>query len=223
MKASQLFSLPETLPFAQFFKPDDYPWEWVPKIKEALESFNFVAADKREDIPRGVVILGDVFIHPSVILPSHAHIQGPAYIGAHTEIRAGVLIRGNVIVGARCVLGNACEYKNSLLMDDVQTPHFNYIGDSILGTGSHIAAGGVLANLRFDKKNITIRTEREKIPTNLKKLGALLGELAEVGCNAVLQPGTILSKKAIVGPTCAFGGFLGEGQVVMSPRPLLQP
>lgn len=218
MKASDLFILPKSLPFSKYFLRDLSPWEWVTAIAEALSSFDFKNASlpKHQDIPSQLVIEGSVYIHPTVKLPPYGYIQGPAYIGANTELRPGVYIRGNVIVGENCVLGNSCEYKNCLLMDNVQTPHFNYIGDSILGSGSHLAAGVILANLRLDKKPVAVDIGTEKVQTNLKKLGSMIGESAEVGCNAVLQPGTILGRGVLVGSCVALGGFIPEGKRVFS-------
>tara|TARA_B100001248_G_scaffold262723_1_gene261600 strand:+ start:7018 stop:7698 length:681 start_codon:yes stop_codon:yes gene_type:complete len=210
MQACDLFELPSTLPFTDFFKADAAPWEWLPKINEALASFDFSNHQGHSEIPAGVHVTGDVFIHPTVKLPPYAVIEGPTYIGANTEIRPGAYIRGKVIIGEGCVLGNACEYKNCLLMDQVQTPHYNYVGDSILGTGAHLGAGVILANLRLDQKEVAVKTEKGRIDTGLRKLGALMGEGAEVGCNAVLQPGTILGKKSIVFPTLAFSGTLSK-------------
>jgi UDP-N-acetylglucosamine diphosphorylase / glucose-1-phosphate thymidylyltransferase / UDP-N-acetylgalactosamine diphosphorylase / glucosamine-1-phosphate N-acetyltransferase / galactosamine-1-phosphate N-acetyltransferase len=159
-------------------------------------------------LPPGVYVEGDVFIHPSVKLPSHATLIGPAWIGPETEIRPGAYIRGNVIVGARCVLGNSCEFKNCLLLDGVQVPHFSYVGDSILGNKAHLGAGVILSNLRLDQQPISVRIEGAIHETGLRKFGAILGDAAEVGCNAVLQPGTILGRRALVMPTLAFGGYL---------------
>jgi len=218
VRASELFNLPAHFPFQDFFKKNDYPWDWVAQISQALESFNFKEASKREDISHELTVEGNVFIHPNVKLPPYGYIKGPVYIGAHTELRPGVLIRGNVIVGEKCVLGNACEFKNCLLMDSVQVPHFNYIGDSILGTGAHFGAGAITANLRLDHQPVSIKLGKEKISTKYKKLGALVGELAEIGCNAVLQPGTILAPKSAVGPCLPFGGYLDEGKSVFMPR-----
>lgn len=159
------------------------------------------------------MIEGAVYLHPSVRLPAYATIIGPAYIGAGTEIRPGAYIRGNVIVGKNCVLGNACEFKNALLMDGVQVPHFSYVGDSILGSKSHLGAGVILSNLRFDQQEVTVTAKAGKVSSGLTKLGAMLGEGAEVGCNSVLQPGTILGKRALVVPAIAYGGTLAPGQI----------
>lgn len=222
MKALELFLFPESLPFAKYFESDANPWEWVVAIAEALSDFDFKNATGCQNFPKGLVIEGSVFIHPSVKLPPYGCIQGPAYIGAGTELRPGVYIRGNVIVGENCVLGNVCEYKNCLLMDNVQTPHFNYVGDSVLGSGAHLAAGVILANLRLDKKCVTVDVGTEKIQTNMKKLGSMIGEGAEVGCNSVLQPGTILGKNVLVGSCVAVGGFVGEGKRVFAEAPVVR-
>lgn len=216
MKSSNLFTLPENLPFQKIFTEEKFVWEWLPLISVALEQFAFSSHESKKDIPQGVFISGNVYIHPTVKLPAFASITGPAYIGANTEIRPGCFIRGNVIVGEKCVLGNSCEYKNSLLMNNVETPHYNYVGDSILGNKSHLGAGVILANLRLDKKEIKLHLGEGRVPTGLRKFGAILGDQAEVGCNAVLQPGTILGKRSIVMSTLAFGGILPENSVASS-------
>ena len=191
--------------FAPYFPGDVAPWEWLKAIGPALKAYAFPAAPH---VPAGVSIEGLVYLHPSVKLPASATLIGPAWIGEGTEIRPGAFIRGNVIVGARCVLGNSCEFKNALLMDDVQVPHFSYVGDSILGNGSHLGAGVILSNLRLDKKPVTVRLTDATVDTGLRKFGAILGDHAEVGCNAVLQPGTIMGQRALVMPTVAYGGYL---------------
>lgn len=207
MKAVEFFVLPESLAaFAPSFSSQVAPWEWLSAIGPALKAFPFSAA--LPQVPAGVHLSGSVFLHPSVKLPGYATIIGPAWIGPGTEIRPGAYIRGNVIVGAGCVLGNSCEFKNCLLMDGVQVPHFSYVGDSILGNGAHLGAGVILSNLRLDQHTVTVRLPEETVDTGLRKFGAVLGDNAEVGCNAVLQPGTLLGKRALVMPTVAFGGYL---------------
>ena len=207
MKASELFTLPSSLQlFAAAFPAEAAPWEWLKQIGAALKAVSFPATDRT--LPPGVHVEGQVFLDPSVRLPPHATIIGPTWIGAGTEIRPGAYIRGNVIVGANCVLGNSCEFKNCLLMDGVQVPHFSYAGDSVLGSGAHLGAGVILSNLRLDQQPISVRLPGGVFDTGLRKFGAILGDKAEVGCNAVLQPGTILGKRALVMPTMAFGGYL---------------
>ena len=215
MKAGQLFRLPQSLPFSEFFDSEDAPWEWVAKIEKALGWFSFDRPTHEVSRPSGVAVSGSVFIHDSVKLPSHCEICGPCYIGKGTEVRPGAYIRGNVIVGQECVLGNSCEYKNCLLMDRVETAHFNYVGDSVLGSNAHLGAGAVLANVSLNKDEVRVSTPGGRVATGRRKLGALLGEGAQVGCNAVLQPGTILGKGAIVLPAVAFGGNLSENAIAM--------
>lgn len=205
MIASDFFALPPSLAsFAAHFRAEVAPWEWLKTIAAALGA---VPALTRP-VPPGVHIEGAVWIDPSVKLPAYATIIGPAWIGAKTEIRPGAFIRGNVIVGEGCVLGNACEFKNCLLLDRVQVPHFSYVGDSVLGNGAHLGAGVILSNLRLDQQPITVRLASGTHETGLRKFGAILGDQAEVGCNAVLNPGTIMGKRALIMPTTAFGGYL---------------
>jgi UDP-N-acetylglucosamine diphosphorylase / glucose-1-phosphate thymidylyltransferase / UDP-N-acetylgalactosamine diphosphorylase / glucosamine-1-phosphate N-acetyltransferase / galactosamine-1-phosphate N-acetyltransferase len=207
VKASDFFSLPASLSlFAGAFSPDVAPWEWLKRIGPALAAQRFEGGLTR--LPPGVHVEGSVYLHPTVKLPAHATIIGPAWIGAKTEIRPGAFIRGNVIVGEGCVLGNACEFKNCLLMDGVQVPHFSYVGDSILGNGAHLAAGVICSNLRLDQRPIVVQGADANFQTDLRKLGAIVGDNAEVGCNAVLNPGTLLGPRALVMPLVAFSGYL---------------
>lgn len=207
MKASDFFALPTSLAlFARHFRPDVPPWEWLKQIGFALSSItDQPAAIER---PAGVHLEGKVWIHPSVKLPPFATIIGPSWIGPNCEIRPGAFIRGNVIAGEECVLGNACEFKNCLLMDGVQVPHFSYVGDSILGNRAHFGAGVICSNLRLDQQPIVVRTETESYDTGLRKFGAIVGDKAEVGCNAVLNPGTLLGPRSLVTPAIAFSGHL---------------
>jgi NDP-sugar pyrophosphorylase family protein len=207
VKASDFFALPPSLArFAKFFPAGAAPWDWIKQIGTALEAADFGASEAR--IPAGVHIEGRVWLHASVKLPAHATIIGPVYIGAKTDIRPGAFIRGNVIVGEGCVLGNSSEFKNCLLLDGVQAPHFNYVGDSILGNGAHLGAGAICSNLRLDQGEVTVRLPNETVKTGLRKFGAILGDKAEVGCNAVLNPGTLLGPRSLVMPAMAFGGVL---------------
>ena len=212
MKAGDLWKFPENLPFRDFFEKEAAPWEWLPKVREALTEFIFPSGQGLS-IPPGLIVTGDVFFSEGLKLPPYGLIEGPAYIGPECELRPGVFIRGNVIAGRGCVLGNSCEYKNCLLMDGVQTPHYNYVGDSILGNGAHLGAGVILSNLRLDQQEVIVKTPEGSIRTGLKKLGGILGDGAEVGCNTSLQPGTILGRHAAVFPGIAYGGYLAEGMM----------
>lgn len=207
MQAAELFSLPPSLQaFAEYFRAEAAPWDWVKQIGPALKAHRFASAQPK--VPAGVHLEGCVHLDPTVKLPSYATIIGPVWIGARTEIRPGAFIRGNVIVGEDGVLGNACEFKNCLLLDRVQVPHFSYVGDSVLGNGAHLGAGVICSNLRLDQREVEVRLADGQAKTGLRKLGALLGDEAEVGCNAVLQPGTILGRRALVLPLTAYSGYL---------------
>ena len=215
MHAAEFFALPPTLAhFAPHFRSDVVPWEWLQEIGPALaEALAGIAVEQR---PPGGQISGTVFIHPSVSVPRTATIIGPAWIGPDTEIRPGAFIRGQVIAGRGCVLGNSSEFKNCLLLDGVQVPHFSYVGDSILGNRAHLGAGAILSNLRLDRKPVAVRWPGGTVETGLRKFGAILGDEAEVGCNAVLNPGTILGRRSLVMPAMAFGGWLPANTIAKS-------
>jgi NDP-sugar pyrophosphorylase family protein len=223
LKASDFFALPGSLDaFRAFFAADAAPWDWLAQIGPALAAHRFGPAPK---VPSGVHLEGPVHLGAGVTLPAYATIIGPAWIGAGTQIRPGAFIRGNVIAGERCVLGNASEFKNCLLMDGVQAPHFNYVGDSVLGNRSHLGAGAICSNLRLDQKSVVIHAPAGAVDTGLTKFGAILGDGAEVGCNAVLNPGTLLGPRSLVMPAIAFGGVLAPStiarvrqQVTLVPR-----
>ena len=224
LKASDFFALPDSLSgFRSFFGGDAAPWEWLGQIGRALAAHRF--GPKHPAMPAGVHIEGPVHIDPSVSLPSHATLIGPVWIGARTEIRPGAFIRANVIVGEGCVLGNSSEFKNCLLMDGVQAPHFNYVGDSVLGNRAHLGAGAICSNYRLDHRAVVIHLPSGSVDTGLRKFGAILGDEAEVGCNAVLNPGTLLGPRSLVMPAMSFGGVLAAGtiarvrhQVTLVPR-----
>lgn len=197
--------------FAAQFSEDVAPWEWLKVIGAALAEISDEPGGTV--FPAGVHVEGKVWVHPTVKLPAYATLIGPAWIGARTEVRPGAYVRGNVIVGEDCVLGNSSELKNCVLMDRVQVPHFNYVGDSILGNRAHLGAGAICSNLRLDQQPIVVRGAEADFATGLKKFGAIIGEGAEVGCNAVLQPGTLLGRRALVMPLTAFGGILAANTI----------
>lgn len=209
--ASQLFqSLPANGLFEDHFFLEQPVHQWVSQIRPALmQFFKQCPVDQRifSSIPPGITLLGDVFIGKNVTLPPWGYIEGPTYIADGCQLRPNVYIRGQVIVGEGCILGNACEFKNALLLDHVQAPHFNYVGDSILGSHAHLGAGCILSNLRFDRQTVRMQAlSGKKWDTGLQKLGGLLGDYAEAGCNAVLQPGACLFPNAKVFPCEAFRG-----------------
>ena len=157
-------------------------------------------------------ISNQVYIGEGSVVEPGAYIAGPAWIGKNTVIRHGAYIRENVIVGDDCVLGNSCEFKNCLIFNGAQVPHFSYVGDSILGHKAHLGAGVILSNFRLDKKEISVRFDGVKYPTGLRKFGAIVGDFAEVGCNAVINPGSLLGRKSAVYPGMVWQGVLAEGQ-----------
>ena len=154
-----------------------------------------------------------VFIGEGTVIEQGAMIKGPAWIGENCEIRSGCYIRENVIVGNGAVLGNSCEFKNSIIFDEAQVPHFNYVGDSILGYKAHLGAGVILSNVRLDHSLIEIQTPEGLISTGRKKFGAIIGDRAEIGCNAVLSPGSIIGRNSLVYPGTQWRGVLPENSI----------
>ena len=155
-----------------------------------------------------------VFVGAGTVIEHGAMIKGPAWIGEDCEIRNGCYIRENVIVGRGCVLGNSCELKNCIVFDEAQIPHFNYVGDSILGFKAHLGAGAILSNVRLDRGEITVATDGGLIPTGLKKFGAIIGDRAEIGCNAVLNPGSLVGRDSIIYPGMQWRGVCPPNSIV---------
>lgn len=162
-----------------------------------------------------------VFIGKGTIVEDGAMIKGPAIIGANCEIRHGAYIRGNVIIGDHCVVGNSSEIKNSLLLDHAEVPHFNYVGDSVLGNYSHLGAGAICSNLKLDKTNVIIRHGGRDIDTGLRKFGAILGDHAQAGCNCVLNPGSVIGRNSILYPVTQWRGVLEPDRIVKPAAPPL--
>jgi NDP-sugar pyrophosphorylase family protein len=181
-------------------------WEALEKIPIYLQ-FSLQPGIKAELI--GKPYIGrDVFVGAGTIIEHGAMIKGPAWIGENCHVRNGCYVRENVIVGDGVVLGNSCEFKNCLIFDEAQVPHFNYVGDSILGYKSHLGAGVILSNVKLDHSDIIVETEGERIPSNLRKFGAVIGDHGEIGCHAVLNPGSIIGRRSIVYPGSQWRGVL---------------
>lgn len=158
----------------------------------------------------------NVFVHKSVKIDKSATIIGPCLVLENSEIRVNAYIRGNVIIGKNCVIGNSTELKNAILFDEVKVPHFNYIGDSLLGYKAHFGAGSLTSNVKSDESNVTLTINSEKIKTNRKKIGALVGDKVEIGCNAVLTPGSIIGKNTTIYPLVMVRGEIPENKIVKS-------
>ncbi|MGJ3242986.1 MAG: UDP-N-acetylglucosamine diphosphorylase [Opitutales bacterium] len=209
MQAGDLFNWPDSLAlFREWFNPRTAAVSWVGKIAQALKVVAEEGKSHVPDVPSGLSLSGPVSIHPSVTLPPFGTIEGPTWIGPDCELRAGVYIRGNVIAGRGCVLGNSCEFKNSLLLDEAKIPHFSYVGDSVIGNRVNLGAGTILSNLRFDGRPVRATGPDGPIDTGTRKFGALIGDDAQTGCHAVLQPGVILGRKAVVMGSIPFSGWL---------------
>ena len=162
-------------------------------------------------------IAENVFIARDAQIWSGTTIIGPAIIGHNTEIRPGAFIRGSVIIGDDALIGNSTEVKNSIILDGAKLPHYNYIGDSIIGFCAHMGAGAIASNLRLDKKEIEIKCNGENIKTNLRKIGVFLGDFSEVGCSCIICPGTFIGKRAIIYPLTTVKGVVGENEIYGCP------
>ncbi len=206
-RTKELFDLSHTAAKA-LLEAAEYPWEALPKIGDfILELEKSLPAGEYEQ--RGEA----VWIHKTAVIFPNNYIVGPCVIGPKTEVRPGAFIRGKALVGAHCVVGNSTELKNVILFDNVQVPHYNYVGDSILGYKSHMGAGSLTSNVKSDKTLVTIRAGEKKVETGLKKLGAMLGDLVEIGCNSVLNPGTIVGKGSRVYPLSMVRGLVPAGTI----------
>ena len=193
-----------------------YPWEALDGIKDLILrlGLSLDPAEYEERAPQ-------VWVHKTAALAPTAFLGAPCIIGPETEVRHGAFIRGSALVGAGCVVGNSVELKNVILFDGVQTPHYNYVGDSILGFKSHMGAGSITSNVKSDKTLVVVRSGEERLETGRKKFGAILGDHVEVGCNSVLNPGTIIGRASRVYPLSSVRGavppdsiFKGPGTVV---------
>lgn len=167
-------------------------------------------------------ISNTVFVGEGTVIEQGAMLKGPAWIGENCQVRAGCYIRENVIVGDRVVLGNSCEFKNCIICDEAQIPHFNYVGDSILGYRAHLGAGVILSNVRLDHREISVLAPDGSISTGLTKFGAIIGDRSEIGCNAVLNPGTVIGRDCLIYPQTNFRGMLPQGSILKLRQNLLK-
>lgn len=202
---TDLFDLDHTLA-KDYLSRFTYPWEALAGIKDFILALGPTLEGYDEVSPQ-------VWVHKTAAVAPSAYLGGPCIIGPETEVRHCAFIRGSALVGANCVVGNSVELKNVILFDNVQTPHYNYVGDSILGYKSHMGAGSITSNVRSDKTHVVIHCGEEHIDTGRKKVGAMLGDFVDVGCNSVLNPGVVIGRRSIVYPTSCVRGTLAEASI----------
>ena len=209
IRIKDLYDLNETIA-SELFESKEYPWEVLPEISDFVMKLGETLSDDF-DHPTS-----DIWIHKTVDIADTATLNGPLIIDANTEVRPGAFIRGNVIVGKNCVVGNSTELKNVVLFNTVQVPHYNYVGDSILGTHSHMGAGSITSNVKSDKTLVVVKNEGEEIETGLKKFGAMIGDYVEVGCNSVLNPGTVVGRNTNIYPLSPVRGVVPADSIYKS-------
>lgn len=211
-----LYNLDETIA-AELFEGKTYPWEVLPLIKDYImklgETLSGAEYEKRGE---------DVWIAKSAKVADNTSISGPAIIGKDAEVRQCAFIRGNAIVGEGAVVGNSTELKNVVLFNKVQVPHYNYVGDSILGFKAHMGAGSITSNVKSDKKLVVVKGKECRIETGLKKFGAMLGNEVEVGCNSVLNPGTVVGAKSNIYPLSSVRGVVPENSIFKNAQEIVE-
>ena len=206
-KLKEMYDLDHTMA-KDYLEQYEYPWLALAGIKDLTVTLG-------EKLPKEEYdeVSEHVWVHKTAKVFDSAYLGAPCIIGARTEVRHCAFIRGSALVGEDCVVGNSCELKNVILFDHVQTPHYNYVGDSILGYYSHMGAGSITSNVKSDKKLVVVHHGEEQIETGLKKFGAMLGDYVEVGCNSVLNPGTVIGRHCNVYPTSCVRGVIEENSI----------
>ena len=204
---NDLYSLEHTAA-ADYLRQFTYPWEALKGIKDEI-----IRLGEKLNKDEYNEVAPQVWVHKTAKVAPTAFLGAPCIIGAETEVRHGAFVRGSALVGEGCVVGNSVELKNVILFDNVQTPHYNYVGDSILGFKSHMGAGSITSNVKSDKTLVTVRGMGEAIETGLKKMGAMLGDCVEVGCNSVLNPGTVIGRNSNVYPLSSVRGVVPENSI----------
>ena len=206
LKTLQLYDLNHSLA-GTYLAGFEYPWQALKGIKDLILNLGPALGEEY------IEVSPTVWVHKTAAVAPTAYLGAPCIIGAGTEIRHCAFVRGSALVGENCVVGNSVELKNVILFDNVQVPHFNYVGDSILGYKSHMGAGAVTSNVKSDHTLVTVKDGEERIETGLKKFGAMLGDFVEVGCNSVLNPGTVIGPHSNVYPTSCVRGFVPEHSI----------
>lgn len=207
LEIKELYDLDHTLA-KEYLKKFTYPWQALKGISDFI-----IELGKSLDPNEYKEVKENVWVHKTANVFETAYLGAPCIIGKNSEVRHCAFIRGSALVGENCVVGNSVELKNVILFDNVQTPHYNYVGDSILGYYSHMGAGSITSNVKADKKNVVIKVDDNIYETGLKKFGAMLGDRVEVGCNAVLNPGTVIGKNTNIYPTSCVRGYVKENSI----------
>ena len=205
-KTNEMLDLNHTIA-KKYFEETNYAFEIIPNIKNII-----IELGNKLDKNEFKQIKENVWIHNTAKIFDSAYIDAPCIVGANTEVRHCAFIRGSALIGENCVVGNSCELKNVILFDNVQVPHYNYVGDSVLGYKAHMGAGSITSNVRADKALVVIHDE-SPIETGLKKMGAIIGDGVEVGCNAVLNPGCVIGRNAMIYPTSCVIGIVKENHI----------
>ena len=204
LNTTGLFDLSHTLA-GDYLARFEYPWQALDGIKDLILTLGPTLGDEYEELG------SQIWVHQTAQIAHSAFLGAPCIIGPHTEVRHCAFIRGSALVGANCVVGNSVELKNVILFDNVQVPHYNYVGDSILGYKSHMGAGSITSNVKSDKTPVAVRDGAERVETGRRKFGAVLGDCVEVGCNSVLNPGTVIGPRSNVYPlSCVRGAVPGD-------------
>lgn len=207
LKIKNLYNLDETIA-KDIFAGKEYPWEVLPYIGEYIKELgSTLPTDEYDKVGE------DIWIAKSAKVAKTAYINGPCIIGKNTEVRHCAFIRGNALVGEGCVVGNSTELKNVIIFNCVQVPHYNYVGDSVLGYKSHMGAGSITSNVKQDKTLVTVNINGTKVDTGLKKFGAMLGDNVEVGCNSVLNPGTVVGRHSNIYPLSMVRGYIAADSI----------
>ena len=215
-KVENLYNLKETIA-KELLEKVEYPWEVLPQIKDYI-----LELGKKLDLEKYEKIDEDIWIAKTAKVMSTAHIQGPVIIGERAEIRHCAFIRGKAIVGEDAIVGNSTELKNVILFNQALVPHFNYVGDSIIGFKSHMGASSITSNVKSDKKLVIVKKGKEQLETGMKKFGAMLGDEVEIGCGTVLNPGTVIGKNVSIYPLSSVRGVIPENSIYKNQNEIVE-
>lgn len=215
IRTIDLFDLDHSIA-KEYLKGFEYPWQALGGIKDLI-----IQLGKKLDPKEYDEVSPSVWVHKSAKVFSSAYLGSPCIVGPETEVRHCAFVRGSALIGAGCVIGNSVELKNVIIFDNCEVPHYNYVGDSILGFHAHMGAGSITSNIKADKKNIVVHAESE-IPTGLRKMGAMLGDYADIGCNSVLNPGTVIGRHTNVYPLSCVRGVVAENSIYKNPKNIVR-